>query len=124
MFRYYNPNPVGRSTVGDCAVRALSKVLDISWERAYRMLSDNAFKMGDMPSSNSVMGSVLRQHGFYRENLPPTCPDCYTIGDFCRDNPIGTYLVGSDNHVVAVKNGAIFDTWDSSGEPILYFWTR
>lgn len=30
----YNPNPVGRS-VGDCAIRAVAKALDVTWETAY-----------------------------------------------------------------------------------------
>ena len=34
MFIYYNPNPEGRST-GDCVIRAISKVMDQSWERTY-----------------------------------------------------------------------------------------
>lgn len=33
-FIYYNPNPMSR-IVGDCAVRAISKALDIDWELAY-----------------------------------------------------------------------------------------
>jgi len=124
MFRYYNPNPVGRVSVGDCAVRALTKVLEVDWEKAYAMLVANGFEMGDMPSSNAVIGSVLRQHGFYRENLPPTCPECFTIKDFCHKNPLGTYLVGTGNHVVAVVNGEYYDTWESGDETVLYFWTK
>ena len=116
MFRYYNPNPVGRVSVGDCAVRALTKVLGVDWEKAYAMLVANGFEMGDMPSSNAVIGSVLRQHGFYRENLPPTCPECFTIKDFCHKNPLGTYLVGTGNHVVAVVNGEYYDTGESGDE--------
>lgn len=124
FFRYYNSNPSGRTSVGDCTVRALSKALDVSWESAYAMLVKNGYQMSDMPSSNAVIGSVLRQHGFYRENLPPTCPDCYTVNSFCRDNPHGTYVVGTQNHVVCVKDGHYFDTWKSGDETVLYFWTK
>ena len=124
MFQYYNPNPTGRVSVGDCAVRALTKVLNIDWEKAFTLLAANAYQMGDMPSSNSVIGSVLRQHGFYRENLPTTCPDCFTIKDFCYYNPVGTYLVGTGNHVVAVVDGKYYDTWKSGDETVAYFWTR
>ena len=37
MFKEYNPNPVSRR-VGDCAVRAVAKALDIDWETAYQIL--------------------------------------------------------------------------------------
>ena len=33
-YKYYNPNPVGRS-VGDCTVRAIAKALDQTWEETY-----------------------------------------------------------------------------------------
>ena len=110
MYVYYNPNPVA-ARVGDCAVRAISKVLNISWEDAYAKLAVNAFRMGDMPSSNNVIASVLRMNGFYRENLPDFCPDCYTVEDFARNNPVGTYVLGTGQHVIAIVDGDWFDSW-------------
>lgn len=123
MYKYFNPNPVGRS-VGDCTVRALAKALDISWEEAYTKLATNGFKMGDMPSSDSVLGSILRQNGFYREGLPNLCPDCYTAEDFCYDNPIGVYVLGFGGHVATVVDGCLYDSWDSLQEIPQYFWSR
>ena len=77
----YNPNPSARN-VGDCAVRAVSKALNVDWETAYAMIAAAGFQMGDVISSNSVWGSVLRNRGFYRHIIPNTCPDCYTVGQF------------------------------------------
>jgi hypothetical protein len=42
MFKYYNPNPTGRVSVGDCAVRALTKVLGVDWDDAFNILVDTA----------------------------------------------------------------------------------
>ena len=123
MWQYYNPNPTGRS-VGDCAVRAIAKALDIDWETAYLLTSKNGFSMGDMPSSDSVWGAVLRQHGFYRANIPNTCPDCYTFADFARDNPNGVYVLGTGTHTATVIDGIIYDSWNSSNEIPIYFWYR
>lgn len=123
MFIKYNPNPTER-TVGDCAVRAVAKALDIDWEAAYSLIANNGYQMGDMPSSNSVWGSVLRQHGFYRKSIPDFCPDCYTAEDFARDYPYGTYVLGFGTHVATVKDGNIYDSWDSSREIPQYFWYR
>lgn len=116
-------NPTGR-TVGDCAVRAVSKALDISWEAAYIMIASNGFSMGDMPSSDSVWGSVLRQNGFYRKAIPNTCPDCYTAEDFAQDNPIGTFVLGFGGHVATIVDGYLYDSWDSSREIPIYVWFR
>lgn len=118
---HYNPNPVGRS-VGDCAVRAIAKALKMDWETAYIAIAMNGFSMGDMPSSDSVWGAVLRQNGFYRKSIPNRCPDCYTAADFCRDHPYGTFVLGFGGHVATVVHGDLFDSWDSSLEIPQFYW--
>lgn len=122
-FIEYNGNPTGRR-VGDCAVRAVSVALGIDWEAAFALLSVNAYQMGDMPSSDSVWGSVLRQHGFYRTAIPDTCPDCYTAEDFAKDHPSGVYVLGFGGHVATVRDGVIYDSWDSSREIPQFYWFR
>lgn len=119
----FNPNPVGRS-VEDCAVRAVAKALHLSWEQAFDLLCRNARQMGDMPHSDAVWGSVLRQHGFYRRVLPNTCPDCYTAADFYRDYPYGVFVLAFSGHVATVIDGDLFDSWDSSREIPIYVWYR
>lgn len=119
----FNPNPVGRK-VGDCSVRAVAKALGMGWEAAYIALVMNGLQMGDMPSSDSVWGAVLRQHGFYRKSIPDTCPTCYTAEDFCRDNPHGTFVLGFGGHVATVVDGDLFDSWDSSKEIPQFVWFR
>ena len=123
MWIEYNPNPTGRK-VGDCAVRAIAKALNTDWETAYAMICNNGFQMGDMPSSNSVWGAVLRQNGFYRKAIPNTCPDCYTAEDFCNEYPNGVYVLGFGTHVATVINGNLYDSWDSSKEIPQYFWYK
>ena len=123
MWKYFLNNPTGRA-VGDCAVRAVSVALDIPWEEAFAELSVAGFNMGDMPSSNSVWGAVLRQNGFYRKSISDTCPDCYTFGDFARDNPDGVFVLGTGTHVATVRDGVIFDAWDSSNEIPQYVWFK
>ena len=123
MYIYFNNNPSAR-TVGDCSVRAVSKALGIDWETAYARIVANAFQMNDMPSSNASWGSLLRQHGFVRKLIENTCPDCYTVADFCRDNPIGTYVLGLDKHVVTAIDGNWYDIWDSGNETVIYYWYK
>ena len=122
-WKYFNPNPVSRN-VGDCAVRAVAAALGVDWETAFALITANAYQMGDMPSSNAAWGAVLRQNGFKRSIIPNSCPDCYSIGDFAEEHSKGTYVVGTGNHVVTVKNGEILDSWDSSQEIPQYFWWK
>lgn len=123
MYRYFNSNPNGRM-VGDCAVRAISAAFDVSWDDAFDALAHNAKLMGDMPSSDSVWGALLRQMGFVREAIPNSCPDCYTIEDFAVDNPKGVFVVKTSDHVVSVVDGCILDSWDSRSEIPIYAWRR
>lgn len=120
---HYNPNPTGRH-VGDCTVRALSKALDLTWDKAYAMLAAQGFVMCDMPSSNAVFGAILKQHGFSRYAIPDTCPDCYTLQDFCNDNPQGLFVVGMSGHVATVIDGDIYDAWHSENEIPIYVWRK
>lgn len=123
MWIEFRNNPMDRN-VGDCTVRALSAALDIDWETAFELLATNAFQMGDMPSSNSVLASVLRQNGFYRRAIPDSCPDCYTAADFAEDHPYGIYVLGFGNHVATVIDGDLYDSWDSSNEIPQYYFFR
>lgn len=123
MWIKFNNNPTARN-VGDCAVRAVSVALAITWEEAYAMIAGNGYRMGDVMSSDSVWGSVLRQNGFYRQAIPNSCPDCYTAEDFCRDHPQGIYVLSFGGHVATVRDGDLYDSWDSSREIPLYVWHR
>ena len=123
MWKRFNNNPAGR-VVGDCAVRAVSVALDTDWETAYDLIASAGYDMGDMPSSDSVWGAVLRQNGFYRSAIPNTCPECYTAEDFARDNPRGTFVLGFGGHVATIRDGVIYDAWDSSKEIPQFVWFR
>lgn len=124
MWVKFNNNPCGRS-VGDCLLRALSLAIDVDWETAFWMMADSAFQMCDIQNSNAALGAVLRKHGFYRTSIPNTCPDCYTAEDFCKDHPIGVYVLGFGTHVATVIDGIIYDSWDSSKEiPQYYFYKK
>lgn len=120
---YVNPNPLGKK-VGDCTIRAISLALDRTWDSVYVELCLYGFIFKDMPSTNSVWDSLLRDHGFKRYMIPDSCPECYTVKDFCRDHPEGLYVLGIGNHVVTVKNGSYLDTWDSGEEVPIYFYKK
>lgn len=123
MWERYNPNPSGRN-VGDCAVRAVAKALDLGWEQACAMIAAAGYQMNDMPSSNSVWGAVLRQHGYYRHSIPNQCPECYTAEAFSMDHPEGTFVLGFGSHVATLVDGDIYDSWDSSQEIPQYYWFK
>ena len=118
-----NSNPVARR-VTDCAVRAVGYALGVDWETAYFLIAINGASMGDMMERNSVWGSVLRQAGYRRRELPSTCPECYSVSDFAIDHPDGTYILGLSGHVVTLINGDWIDTFDCGREIVEYYWYK
>ena len=123
MYSTYNPNPMG-ARVGDCTVRAISRATGESWDTVYCGLCVEGLRLCDMPTANHVWGAYLRRHGFRRRALPDDCPDCYTVADFCRDHPNGTYVLAISGHVVCVSDGIYYDTWDSGAESPAYYWYK
>lgn len=121
MFKMYNPNPENLRT-DDCTVRAISKILGISWDAAYLSLTLIGFQMKAMPDAIFVWGAFLFSNGFTKKTIPDTCPLCYTIKQFCKDHPKGKYIVATQDHVVAIENGDYYDTWDSGDEVPVYYW--
>jgi hypothetical protein len=120
---YSNPNPFKRS-VSDCAVRALSVAECLPWHDAYFLLCVTGAELGNLPDAKDVFRATLRKRGYKRHTLPDTCPDCYTLNDFCVSCKRGTYIVGVGDHVVAVIDGNYYDTWDSGDEIPLYFYSK
>ena len=122
LHRIYNPNPT-RNRVGDCTVRAICKATGKSWEQVYASLCAFGFSIKDMPSANLVWGRYLRELGFRRFLIDDTMED-YTVADFCRDHPNGTYILAIDGHVVCAVDGFYYDSWDSGQEIPIFYWTR
>ena len=122
MYNYFNNNPDGIH-IGDCVVRAISAALGQPWERTYIGLCIEGFMFHDMPSSNAVWDAYLRSQGFKRYPLPD-CPACYTVAAFAAEHPSGEYVVATGSHAVFVKDGSVYDTWDSSGEIAAYYYSK
>lgn len=120
MFEYYNPNPHGKR-VGDCVVRALSKVLNKSWHETYIMLCIQGYMLSDLPSSDQVWGEFLRSQGFKRGIVDE---ECKSVKDFCKMNPEGTFVVGTGSHAIGIVDGDYFDAWDSGCEQAIYYYRK
>ena len=122
-FVFYNPNPSGRF-VGDCTIRAICKLTEQDWDSVYAATAFQGFLNKDMPSGNATWGAYLRRRGYIREMIPNTCPECYTVKDFCLDHPTGRFLLVLDGHVVCVADGDYYDIWDSGNEIVIFYWMK
>lgn len=120
---YFNPNPLS-NRVGDCTIRSLSLALNQDWDSTYLDIVVEGFVLKDMPSSNAVWASYLQENGFNRYIIPDTCPNCYTVSKFAEDHPSGVYILATGTHVVTVKDGNYYDTWDSGDEIPMYYFSK
>lgn len=123
MFVRFNPNPDGL-IVGDCVIRAISAIEKRSWQDTYIDIAATGLRLSDMPTANRVWGAYLKARNWKVSEIPTSCPDCYTVSDFCRDHPDGKYLVATGSHVVAVIDGDYYDAWDSGQEVPSYYWSK
>lgn len=123
MWKMHNPNPNGKF-VGDCTVRAITKATGEDWYTVFFGICIQGALMCDMPSNNSVWGAYLKSKGFKRKLLREECPDCYTVEDFCKDHPKGTFVVAVHNHVLTVIDGDHYDSWQSGQENPIYYFER
>lgn len=123
MWRYFNPNPANKN-VDDCMMRALCAAEGMSWLEAYSLLCEVGSMIYDLPNANEAFRIVLRRLGYSRHTIPNTCPDCYTVTDFCSDYRIGKYVLGTGAHVIAVIDGDYYDSSNSGNEVPLYFYKK
>lgn len=123
MWIEFNPNPCGTDE-DDCAIRVLCALFDIDWETAYMMLANTGLLMCKIMNHNAVISAIMRQHGFNRSVIPNSCPECYSVKDFCADHPDGTFVLATGKHVVCVIDGNYMDSWDSGSEIPTYFYYR
>ena len=122
MYKYFNNNPINNQVTGDCVIRALSVLLNQSWDKTYTDLALLGYSKGLMPSTNAVHLAYLEQYGFRMFALPSHCYDkCITVKEFSEMHPIGRYLLATGDHVVALIDGDYYDSFDSSNEYVNYY---
>lgn len=97
MYKYYNANEFGYD-VEDCTIRAVSVAEGISWDKAYKKLSDYARERGLM------LSSVESIEDYLDDNYQKICLAGLTVGEFADTFSIGTYLVTMNGHITAIKN--------------------
>ena len=123
MWQYTNLNPKGKS-VGDCTIRAIGMATDRSWYDVYLDLCLFGMLMCDMPSSNAVTTAYLKKKGFRRHTISEELSEDYTVKDFCKDHPQGTFVIGTGSHLTCCIDSVLWDSWDSRNETAVYYFEK
>lgn len=123
-FKYYQPNKLDlKDKYGDCTIRAISKVFDLSWQdtfilcepiiKKYQLLPNYFFFAGQENQVVEMLGLIRYKVSNKKGSKRPT------VQSFAATHPNGTYLLKVAHHVVAVVDGYYYDTWDC-GNKCLY----
>lgn len=126
----YEPNPSttkftrGKNkghykTKSDCVVRAFCKLWDKDWDSTARILFERALIEHDVPNSPEVWKKFLVRDTISAKKSASTRAGYKwkTVADLAHET-IGlkrTVIASCPNHIVAIKDGTIYDSWNSSG---------
>lgn len=134
-FYFYNANPHNKF-VGDCVIRAICTALEQSWEQTVRELTEIGIKYGYLVDEPKCYGRYLESKGWVKCKQPRKKDNTkYTGREFCEklqewssDIPTsvdGRYIAHiGGHHMVAIVNGRVFDTWNSTGGCIGNYWVK
>ena len=116
----FNPNPRSRK-IGDCTLRAYCAAFNISWEEAFDIASEIAKENASM--IQYVSDKVLIEH--FECRLDPNynkktvkAKDRITVSEFATTHPYGIYILSMRNHLVTLRNGEYWDSWDCGDKKI------
>ena len=121
MYVHYNGNPCGINT-GDCVIRAISIVTGMRPKKVYAGLCLFGYPCTIWGNVNSIWADFLQSIGYKRHTI--TANHRYTVADFAADHPHGRFILGTGSHAVAVVDGDIIDSWNSSNEKPLYYFMK
>lgn len=123
MFKMHNANPKGRKT-SDCVIRAICFAIDKSWEEVLTGLYELAMEYKAVPNSSHIFPKYLESSGFTKCKVQIKDHHRPTVKSFTEEHPTGTYILSIANHVVCVKDGYYWDTWDCGNKSVYTYWVK
>ena len=108
-FEKYNANPENKN-IGDCSIRAICTATPLTYQQAKKLLETKVFESGAAWNTVKNITAALADLG-----IEVKAASRETVNSFTKHCDTGaSYVVFVAKHAVAVVNGVIYDTWDSS----------
>lgn len=123
-FTYYNANPKNRIT-GDCTFRAIATALEQSWELTVMEMAKLSCETGYAINDTKGIAKYMELKGWKKMKQPrKTNNTKYTGKEFCNIFK-GTCVANiGGGHIVCIKNGKVYDIWDSTDGCIGNYWIK
>jgi len=134
-FRYYNANPKGRLT-GDCVYRAIATATGKDYKEVVMEMAKMHCDTGYEATSTKGIEVYLKSLGWTKHKQPKHYDGTkYTGEEFCREVAEDIYNGGDSrkaaiianiggHHIVAIMDGAVNDTWNSTHKCIGNYWVK
>lgn len=135
-FHYHNQNPHNRITT-DCVIRAISTATEIPYNQVVMEMAELQCKTGYDDGDKKLYDLYLKSKGFIQYWQPRKADNTkYTGKDFC-DRLKEDFIWAANSkklkrivanigggHVVAIIDGKVWDTWDSTDGCIGNYWVK
>ena len=143
-FHYHNANPKNRFT-GDCRIRAIAVACEVPYNQVVMDLANIQCETGYDQCANQGISILMERYGWVKHKQPRKADNRkYTGKEFCEIlqshlSDKGVHGMMSDegivisprvfcniggNHEVAIIDGKVWDTWNSTDGCIGNYWTK
>lgn len=114
----YNPNPK-KKNIGDCSLRAYCAAFGWTWEEAFEKSSEIAKNEALMMDTHKTCEKVMESEGYViDEEFKKSKRKDLTVNEFVLTHPYGTYFLNTHGHLLCVKDGEYWDSWDSGKKKV------
>lgn len=124
-FHYYNANPKNKLT-SDCVIRALATGMCQNYIVTYKELMEVSIATGYDICDKACFEKYLISKGWVKHKQPRKLDNTKYIGkEFCEKVKIHENYIANigGHHIVAIIEGKVNDTWDSTDGCIGNYWT-
>ena len=123
-FTFYNANPKGKYTC-DCVARAVCTALEEPYENVVMEMVEMAIKTGYEYTDSKCIDKYLQSKGWTKMKQPKKANNTkYTGKDFHKVfKGVCVANIGG-HHMVCIKGGKVYDTWDSTDGCIGNYWVK
>lgn len=124
MYIKYNANPSGKKTA-DCSIRAVAVATGLGWDKAFKGLTEAAYKLKTVPSDTEAVEYFLLSQGFKvgkvkikkGEHRP-------TVNQFATMNPEIYAVLRVAGHLTCSGRGNYVDIWDCGDKSVYKYWYK
>ena len=109
----YYPTNLKKDLTGDCVLRAVSIATEIDYLEVRDSLFDIAKELGRMPNSQIVYETYLESLGWVKNKpLRKSNNKKYRLQNITKDMIPSRAIFHTSNHIAAVIDGELHDTWN------------